>query len=96
MEYILWINDIVVIHNDKEYDFLNEMYPDIKELYNLIWHLQHNSSANRIYRMNKINNIKEEIKVRLKCTMTIFILTKMKINFILLKEENPMKIYLMI
>lgn len=37
MNYLLWINDMVVIENGQEYDFLYEMYPEIKNEFSLIW-----------------------------------------------------------
>ncbi|MBE6159891.1 MAG: hypothetical protein E7157_02465 [Lactobacillales bacterium] len=37
MNYLLWINDMVVIENGEEYDFLYEMYPEIKDEFSLIW-----------------------------------------------------------
>lgn len=67
MEYILWINDLIIKENDEEYDFLNEMYPEIKELYNKVWYLQHNSSNINIFnKIDKINSIKNEIRNQLK------------------------------
>lgn len=64
MEYILWINDLIIKENEEEYDYLNEMYPEIKQLYNKMWYLQHNSR--NINKTDKINKIREEINNQLK------------------------------
>ena len=37
MRYLIWINELVVIENNEEYDFLDEMYPEIKDKYNIMW-----------------------------------------------------------
>lgn len=84
MDYILWINEIVVRNNDEEYDFLEEMYPEIKELYNQVWYLQHLSTIIDENKRNKINKIKETIQKKL----AIYQIPE----YILFKKENDIYI----
>ena len=62
MRYLVWINDLVVIENNEEYDFLNEMYPKIKDKYNIMWAIKNKAKrpSNDITR-NRIDKINEEI-----------------------------------
>lgn len=62
MRYLVWINDLVVIENNEEYDFLNEMYPKIKDKYNIMWAIKNKAKRpiNDITR-NRIDKINEEI-----------------------------------
>lgn len=40
MSYLVWINNLVVIENGEEYDFLDEMYPEIKNQFNTMWKIK--------------------------------------------------------
>lgn len=68
MKYLIWINDFIVKENEDEYDFLYEMYPEIKELYNKIWFIRNyskipltNKQINTIYRLE--NQIKMKLEI---------------------------------
>lgn len=67
MRYLVWINDLVVIENNEEYDFLDEMYPEIKDKYNIMWAIKNKAERpiNDITR-NRIDKINEEIEQELK------------------------------
>lgn len=63
MNYLLWINDIIVIENEEEYDFLNEMYPEIKDKFNLLWSIKNKAEKPMSEKVrNKISKINEEIE----------------------------------
>lgn len=64
--YLLWINNIIIEYDDEEYDFLNEMYPEIKQLYNILWYFKRSKKTpyNQII-LNKINRIKNDISIKL-------------------------------
>lgn len=66
--YLVWINKFIVEDNISEYDFLAEMYPEIKELYNMLWYIKNNSKKPYSYitrsRINKLNNeINKKLKI---------------------------------
>ena len=44
MSYLVWINNLVVIENGEEYDFLDEMYPEIKNQFNTMWKIKNRAS----------------------------------------------------
>lgn len=66
MSYLVWINNLVVVENNEEYDFLDEMYPEIKNQYNFIWKIKNQSSRpiEEDIRL-KINKIKDNIDIKL-------------------------------
>ena len=66
MRYLIWINDLVVIENNEEYDFLDEMYPEIKDKYNIMWAIKNKAERpiNDKIR-NKIDKIQKEIETKL-------------------------------
>lgn len=67
MRYLIWINDLVVIENNEEYDFLDEMYPEIKDKYNIMWVIKNKAEKpiNDNIR-NRIDKINEDIDNKLK------------------------------
>ena len=67
MSYLVWINNLVVIENGEEYDFLDEMYPEIKNQFNTIWKLKNKASIpiDEDTRL-KINRIQDDIDNKLK------------------------------
>lgn len=66
MRYLIWINDLVVIENNEEYDFLDEMYPEIKDKYIIMWAIK-NAAKKPINDniRNKIDKIQKEIETKL-------------------------------
>lgn len=67
MSYLLWINNIIVKENNEEYDFLNEMYPEIKDKYNMMWAIRNKAEKPMSPSVrNKIKKIQEEINTSLK------------------------------
>jgi len=66
MSYLVWINNLVIVDNGEEYDFLDEMYPEIKNQYNIIWALKNKASKpiEEDTRM-KINRIQDDIDTKL-------------------------------
>lgn len=66
MRYLIWINDLVVIENNEEYDFLDEMYPEIKDKYNIMWAIKNKAERPINYNIrNKIDKMKKEIETKL-------------------------------
>lgn len=66
MNYLIDIDNIVTKENEKIYDFLLEMYPDIKQLYYKLWFLENIYKANKIVKEYHIRRINEEIDDKLK------------------------------
>lgn len=66
MSYLVWINNLVVIEKGEEYDFLDEMYPEIKNQYNIMWALKNNSQKPiEEDTRKKINRIQTDIENKL-------------------------------
>ncbi|MBP3461348.1 MAG: hypothetical protein J6K21_02950 [Bacilli bacterium] len=65
--YMSWINNLIIEKDGIEYDFLYEMYPEIKQLYNNLWYIKNNSKKpfNKITQ-KRIEKINKEIKIKLK------------------------------
>ena len=65
--YLIWINEFIINRNGIEYDFLQEMFPSIKELYNLRKEIM-NSKETHLNKeeLHKVYNIDLKIKEELK------------------------------
>lgn len=66
MSYLVWINNLVVIEKGEEYDFLDEMYPEIKNQFNTMWKIKNRAPRpiNEETRI-KINRIQDDIDNKL-------------------------------